>query len=78
MARSRLGALIGEMWSGTEFISAIGRLWDEGLPHGDGSGVLLVPGLWGNDASLFILRRDLARLDYDVRTWGLGNQQPMR
>jgi triacylglycerol lipase len=72
MARSRLGALIGEMWSGTEFISAIGRLWDEGLPHGDGSGVLLVPGLWGNDASLFILRRDLARLDYDVRTWGLG------
>jgi len=72
MARSRLGALIGERWSGPGFIGAIGRLWDEGLPHGDGSGVLLVPGLWGNDASLFILRRDLARLDYDVRTWGLG------
>ncbi len=72
MARFRLGALIGEMWSGTEFISALSRVGDDDLPHGDASGVLLIPGLWGNDASLFILRRDLARLDYNVRTWGLG------
>src|ERR1700680_1168310 len=72
MARSRLEAFLGEMWSGTEFIAALGRPAGDGFPHGDGRGVFLIPGLWGGDGSLFILRRDLARLDYDARTWGLG------
>jgi pimeloyl-ACP methyl ester carboxylesterase len=64
--------MLGELWSGAEFIAALGRTAVDDLPHGDGSGVLLVPGLWGGDASLFILRRDLSRLDYHARTWGLG------
>jgi pimeloyl-ACP methyl ester carboxylesterase len=72
MARSRFGAWIGEMWSGTEFLSALTRPAGNGLPHGDSSGVLLVPGFWGGDDSVFILARDLARLGYDARTWGLG------
>ncbi len=72
MARSRFASVISELWSGTEFIAALGNPAGDGLPPGDGSGVLLVPGLWGGDGSLFILRRDLARLGYDARTWGLG------
>jgi pimeloyl-ACP methyl ester carboxylesterase len=71
MARSNLN-LLGELWSGAEFLEALARPAENGLPRGDGSGVLLIPGFWGEDTSLSILRHDLMRLGYDVRTWGLG------
>src|SRR5438132_13897074 len=72
MARPRLSSMLSELRGGFEFAQAFGSEMSAGLPHGDGRGVLLVPGLWGGDASLFILRRELARLGYDAHTWGLG------
>jgi|SRR5271157_1142481 len=72
MARSLFQGLLDGLWSGTEFVAALGRSASDGLPRGDRSGVLLVPGLWGGENSLFVLRRDLAHLGYDARTWELG------
>jgi triacylglycerol lipase len=72
MARSMLGALMGEIWAGAEFLEGLVTPAGSGLPNGDGSGVLLIPGLWGGDESLFIIQRDLLRLGYDARSWGLG------
>lgn len=72
MARLRLGAWLNELGAGAEFLGALLTGVDRSLPRGDGSGVLLVPGLWGGDSSLFILRRNLEELGYDARTWGLG------
>ncbi len=41
-------------------------------PHGDGHGVLLLPGLMAGDLSTQPIRRFLALKGYDVRGWGLG------
>lgn len=72
MARSHWEGFLAELWSGVEFIDAFGATPEDGLPLGDGSGVLLIPGLWGDDGSLLILRRYLTDLGYDARTWRLG------
>src|SRR5438552_1534477 len=71
MARP-FSSMLAELRGGLEFAQAFGSDLTAGLPHGDGRGVMLIPGLWGGDTSLFILRRELARLGYDARTWGLG------
>jgi pimeloyl-ACP methyl ester carboxylesterase len=68
----KFSALFSEFRAGFEFLEAIGSLPADDLPHGDGKPVMLVPGLWGGDESLFILRRNLAHLGYDARTWRLG------
>jgi pimeloyl-ACP methyl ester carboxylesterase len=41
-------------------------------PRGDGHPVLVIPGFTASDRSTGILRRYLARLGYDARTWDLG------
>jgi pimeloyl-ACP methyl ester carboxylesterase len=41
-------------------------------PHGDGHGVLVLPGFMAADSSTWPLRTVLRRLDYDARPWGLG------
>lgn len=41
-------------------------------PHGDGRGVLVMPGLLADDVSTRPLRRFLRRLDHRVYGWGLG------
>lgn len=40
--------------------------------RGDGHPVLVLPGLWGGDASTLLLRRYLAWLGYSVSGWQLG------
>ncbi|MDO8288909.1 MAG: alpha/beta hydrolase [Parvibaculum sp.] len=41
-------------------------------PRGDGHPVLVLPGMFGDDASTFVLRRYLQALDYQVHPWKLG------
>ena len=41
-------------------------------PHGDGHGVMVLPGFATDDHSTAFLRQFLARLGYDVHPWGLG------
>lgn len=41
-------------------------------PHGDGHGVLVLPGFMAADSSTWPLRTVLRRLGYDARPWGLG------
>ncbi len=43
------------------------------LPRGDGHGVLLLPGMLGDDWSTVPLRQSLLALGYDARGWGLGS-----
>lgn len=43
-----------------------------GARRGDGHGVLVLPGLLGDDLSTLLMRRILKRLGYDVHGWGLG------
>ena len=64
--------MLGEFRAGLEFFEALTSKPQDDLPHGNGKAVLLIPGLWGGDNSLFVLRRNLAHLGYDARTWGLG------
>lgn len=42
------------------------------LPRGDGHGVLLLPGMLGNDLSTVPLRQSLLALGHEARGWGLG------
>lgn len=42
------------------------------LPRGAGEPVLVLPGFGFGDASTWVLRTYLRRLNYDVRGWGLG------
>lgn len=44
----------------------------QGLPRGDGVPVLLLPGYGADDDTMATLRRRLAALGYDARTWGQG------
>ena len=46
--------------------------WLTTAPRGDGHGVLVLPGLLGNDASTVVMRRYLRLLGYQVRGWSLG------
>ena len=46
--------------------------WLADAPHGDGHGVLVVPGLLASDLSTTVLRRFLRWLGYDVSGWDLG------
>jgi pimeloyl-ACP methyl ester carboxylesterase len=46
--------------------------WLATAPHGDGHGVLVVPGLLASDRSTALLRQFLRWLGYDVRGWDLG------
>jgi pimeloyl-ACP methyl ester carboxylesterase len=46
--------------------------WLVTAPHGDGHGVLVVPGLLASDRSTTLLRQFLRWLGYDVRGWDLG------
>ncbi len=41
-------------------------------PRGDGHGVLVLPGLLGDDLSTSLMRRFLSCRGYDVHGWGLG------
>ncbi|MBN8809492.1 MAG: alpha/beta hydrolase [Sphingomonas sp.] len=41
-------------------------------PRGDGRPVMLIPGLFDNDAAMGLMRRYLTGLGYTVRGWGLG------
>ncbi len=41
-------------------------------PRGDGHGVLVLPGLLGDDLSTVLMRRFLQSLGYDTNAWGLG------
>ena len=43
-----------------------------GLPRGDGHGVLVLPGFMAGDTSTAPLRRLLADLGYDAKGWNLG------
>ena len=43
-----------------------------GARRGDGHGVLVLPGLLGDDLSTVLMRQILKRLGYDVHGWGLG------
>ncbi len=49
-----------------------GQPWLSRAPHGDGHGVMVLPGLGAGDLSTFPLRRFLQRLGYQVSGWGLG------
>lgn len=42
------------------------------VPRGDGSPVLVLPGLMTGDGSTLVLRRWLSALGHDVRPWSLG------
>lgn len=46
--------------------------WLSLAPHGDGHGIIVLPGLLASDNSTALLRRFLRRLGYDVRGWNLG------
>ena len=59
--------------------SALAYLWPllARSPRGDGHPVLVLPGFTAGDESTGILRRFLARLGYDARPWGLGQNTPL-
>jgi pimeloyl-ACP methyl ester carboxylesterase len=42
------------------------------VPHGDGHGVMVLPGFATDDYATLLLRRFLERLGYDVHPWRLG------
>lgn len=44
----------------------------QGLPHGHGQRVMLLPGFDTDDKTLATLCHRLRQLGYDARTWGLG------
>ena len=47
-------------------------------PPGDGRRVVLLPGLFNSDRSLFVMRRYLTRLGYRAENWGLGRNFGVR
>ena len=49
--------------------------WLATAPHGDGHGVLVLPGLLASDTSTLALRGYLGWLGYDVRGWDLGRNR---
>jgi pimeloyl-ACP methyl ester carboxylesterase len=49
--------------------------WLARAPHGDGHGVLVLPGLMASDASTRVLRQFLRRLGYRVEGWALGRNR---
>src|ERR1700722_5328397 len=46
--------------------------WLAAAPHGDGHGVLVLPGLLASDGSTALLRQFLRWMGYDVHGWALG------
>ncbi|MGH8456723.1 MAG: esterase/lipase family protein [Stenotrophobium sp.] len=48
------------------------------LPHGDGHGVMVIPGFGADDGSTAPLRRVLRSLGYDAHGWGQGRNLGMR
>ncbi|MBV7255533.1 alpha/beta fold hydrolase [Pacificimonas sp. WHA3] len=48
------------------------------LPRGDGHGVIVYPGFMAADTTTFLLRRRLAKLNYDVYGWGQGQNLGLR
>jgi len=63
---------LGEWRAGGEFLEGLRTVPADNLPSGNGRILILIPGLWGGDNSLMVLRRNLAHIGYDARTWGLG------
>src|SRR5215831_16728408 len=63
-----------EVLAGVEmvFLRVSPVFWGYGIPHGDGSGVVLVPGFLGSDFYLTQLRSWLRRIGYDPRYSGIG------
>jgi predicted alpha/beta hydrolase family esterase len=49
--------------------------WLAAAPHGDGHGVLVLPGLLASDGSTVLLRQFLRWLGYDVHGWALGRNE---
>jgi pimeloyl-ACP methyl ester carboxylesterase len=58
-------------------LAALAALWPVLLaaPRGDGSPVLVLPGLLAGDPSTLLLRRALAALGHTVSGWGLGSNR---
>lgn len=48
------------------------------VPVGDGTCVMVLPGLFNSDLSTLVMRRYLARLGYRVEGWGLGRNLGVR
>jgi pimeloyl-ACP methyl ester carboxylesterase len=49
--------------------------WLARAPHGDGHGVLVLPGLLASDTSTRVLRQFLRRLGYRAEGWSLGRNR---
>jgi hypothetical protein len=49
--------------------------WLAAAPHGDGHGVLVLPGLLASDGSTVLMRQFLRLLGYDVHGWALGRNE---
>ena len=47
-------------------------------PRGDGRPIMLLPGLGNSDRSMFVLKRYLRSLGYEVEGWGLGRNFGLR
>src|SRR6202034_4182332 len=53
----------------------LAAMWLPVAPHGDGHGVLVLPGLLASDSSTAPLRLFLSWLGYDVHGWELGRNR---
>jgi len=69
-----LGLLLTEPARGLADLATLTLVapWLTTAPRGDGHGVLVLPGLLGNDSSTLVMRRFLRLLGYHVRGWSLG------
>ena len=69
-----MGLYLSEPVRGLAGLAAmpIAAPWLAKAPHGDGHGVLVLPGLLASDASTAVLRRYLRRLGYLAAGWNLG------
>lgn len=72
MARSIFSSILAESSAPAEFLFGALAPLDRSLPRGDGRAMMLIPGFWGSDASLMVLRSKLVALGFDAVTWGLG------
>lgn len=57
---------------------AVDRRLPEGLPHGEGRAVMIIPGIGCGDGSTRALRRRLRRLGYHAVGWQQGRNLGMR
>jgi pimeloyl-ACP methyl ester carboxylesterase len=72
-----MGLLVSEPVRGLAGFASmpLAASWLMSAPHGDGHGVLVLPGLLASDVSTAMMRRFLRRLGYQPLGWNLGRNR---